>query len=253
VCFPGPLLDYSVCQPVVSAVGFGPDYVYPAPLGGSAQYLEPTTMLDLAVVAGATQIAPNFILSEVAQEWKGQWAVVQPHAVQSLQDIRDDAGAVVVNSGYRSPSYNASVGGASSSRHMYGDAFDIVATGLSLAETSDLCYAHGASFVSVYVAHVHCDWRNDSLNAVFYGGATPLMYGVQSTASVRTAILQSADGVWSAPAQGWDEGEPLRQWRAYGSDGRLLASQDSDTFTPVIGAALVEVTVGLELTLRSDI
>ncbi len=46
-----------------------------------------------------------------------------------LEAVRKKAGnsSITINSGFRSTSYNASVGGASNSMHVYGDAADIVA------------------------------------------------------------------------------------------------------------------------------
>jgi len=40
-------------------------------------------------------------------------------AAATLQPLRDEVGALIVNSGYRSPSHNASEGGASRSYHLY--------------------------------------------------------------------------------------------------------------------------------------
>lgn len=57
----------------------------------------------LEAIDQSGQITPNFTLEETAQVWKGRYAVVQPHAVAYLQDLRDMIGPIVVNSGYRSP------------------------------------------------------------------------------------------------------------------------------------------------------
>lgn len=52
-----------------------------------------------------------------------------------LEDIRAHFGkSVNINSGYRCPVHNANVGGASSSRHMAGDASDLWIEGVSPAE-----------------------------------------------------------------------------------------------------------------------
>ncbi|NCG17807.1 MAG: hypothetical protein GWP91_02190 [Rhodobacterales bacterium] len=252
VCYPGPLGDYSVCLPVVSAVGLGPDYAYLSPLGGSVQYSVPVTMLDLDAVASSTAIAANFVLDEVAQAWKGQWGLVQPHAIENLQAMRDDAGGILINSGYRSPAYNMSVGGAEYSRHMYGDAFDMVGISIGLEDLADLCYTHGAGFVSVYVSHVHCDWRDDPLDSVFFGTASPYVYWPASR-PFRGAELVQVGAVLQAPAQGWDEGEPLRTWRVYDVDGQMILEQDAFDLVVPEGAASATVTVGLEFTLVFDL
>ena len=49
-----------------------------------------------------------------------------PPAIEKLQALRDRLSkALIVRSGYRSPSHNRAVGGASASKHMLGTAFDI--------------------------------------------------------------------------------------------------------------------------------
>ena len=49
-----------------------------------------------------------------------------------LEGVREHFGVpVVVNSGYRCPTHNANVGGATASRHMVGDASDIMVSGVN--------------------------------------------------------------------------------------------------------------------------
>jgi len=51
---------------------------------------------------------------------------------EQMQKIRDVLGvSITVNSGYRSPDYNKSVGGASKSQHLLGCACDFTAKGLT--------------------------------------------------------------------------------------------------------------------------
>jgi uncharacterized protein YcbK (DUF882 family) len=47
-------------------------------------------------------------------------------AVHLLQPIRDTDGSVTINSGYRSPRLNESLGGSSTSQHLLAEAVDIV-------------------------------------------------------------------------------------------------------------------------------
>lgn len=242
-CYPGEGADWLTCLKTVKLVPLPADYDYPDPL--DARYLEPVRFLDLAVHDPATMLAPNFALDEIAQEWKGQWAVVQPHAVDTLQRIRDVLGPVIVNSGYRNPSYNTSIGGATWSRHMYGDAFDVSATDASLDDVADACEDEGAGYIGWYEAHIHCDWRNDALDPVFYG--------LRSAGPDTVVELRSATVVWdglslTAPAEGWDEGEPLREWVARDAAGLVVAVATARSFVPPLNAAEVEVTVGREVT-----
>ncbi len=224
---------------------WGADYAYPEPYQGSAQYRAPLRYVDLVVQDPDLKLAPNFVLGELMQEVKGRYAVYQTHVVQHLQDIRDETGgSITVNSGYRNVTYNAGVGGASSSRHQYGDAVDMKSGAVGLAELGSVCEDHGAGYVGYYDTHVHCDWRGDSLDEAFYGGA-------RSGTSVARPTL-SAQLVWQgrdlvAPAQGWDEGEPLREWTAMAADGSILSSQAGPRFRPPAGAARVRVVVGREV------
>lgn len=171
VCYPGADSAGDTCVPVVAwDPAWGSDYEYPEPLDGSAAYSKPARFVDLSAVDPALALAPNFVLDEFMQEWKGRYGVYQPHVVETLQAMRSDSGgALYVNSGYRSPGYNASLeGSATWSRHMYGDAVDMYSATLSLSELGDLCESYGADYVGMYSSHVHCDWRYSPLEPAFY-------------------------------------------------------------------------------------
>jgi hypothetical protein len=242
-CYPGLDEDWTTCM-ALEDVDPGPDYVYPEPLDGSAQYREPVLWLDLTVEDPAMHLAPNFLLDEIAQEWKGPYAVVQPHAIERLQDMRDELGALIINSGYRSPEYNETVDGVTWSRHIYGDAFDIDPVSVSLDTLADTCAEHGAGYVGVYVDHIHCDWRDDPVDVGFFGPA-PIL-------NITTQPYLRAEPMWVGEAltttsEGWDEGEPLREWTAFDAQGRVLAEARGQTWVPPEGTARIRCTVGKAL------
>jgi len=55
---------------------------------------------------------------------------------EQLQIIRDYTGkSITINSGYRSPEHNASIGGVSNSQHVLGKAADIVIDGMKPSDT----------------------------------------------------------------------------------------------------------------------
>jgi uncharacterized protein YcbK (DUF882 family) len=58
---------------------------------------------------------------------------------EEMQTIRNTLNtSITVNSGYRSPSYNKSIGGASRSQHLLGKACDFTAKGLTPYEVAEI-------------------------------------------------------------------------------------------------------------------
>ncbi len=167
-CFPGVTGDYSTCLPLVFPSTTLEGYDYPSALNGAENYRMPLGFIDLDAVDPKTQLSRDFTLAEVAHRWKGRYAVVQPHAIASLQALRDAVGSITVNSGYRSPAYNRGVGGATHSRHMFGDGFDMDPNDVALSSLEDACQS-GGGFLVEYTSHVHCDFRFAALDGSFFG------------------------------------------------------------------------------------
>jgi 3D (Asp-Asp-Asp) domain-containing protein len=244
LCFPS-----GNCVPLVSAASVGSGYGYPAPLSGNINYRAPLAYIDLEAV-GNVQVAANFKLGELAQASKGRYAVVQPHAVSRLQDLRNALGSIGVNSGYRSPSYNAGIDGATHSRHMYGDGFDLAPQAVSLSTLESACTSHGGTLVE-YTSHVHCDWRNDPVDAKLFGSPALGEPDFDFEPPPFSASLEREGGLWIAPAAGFDEGEPMRRWTALDADGEVIYEATGESFAPPSGTATVEVLVGAQLELTS--
>ncbi len=242
LCFLGPDRDNSVCFPLAFP-GSPSGYNYPSPL--NSNYRAPVAYIDLDQVDESTQIAPNFTLGEFASRAKGRYAVVQPHAIKRIQDMRDAAGSMRINSGYRSPTYNAGVGGASRSRHMYGDAFDIKPLSTSINSLESVCNNNGGKLVE-YNSHVHCDWRFDPQDQKLFGSTAvaPDSHPNDFAMAEFSASIERHDGALTAPAEGFDEGEPVRRWTALDASGNIIAEFTGDTFVPPADASVVEVDVG---------
>ena len=136
-----------------------------------SQYAAPTRIIDLDTVDASFPLAPNFTLGEFMARRKGRYGLYSPQTVTSIQALRNQLKVPVrVNSGYRSPGYNAGLTGAAKwSRHQYGDAVDFISDGASIPELAKICEDLGASFTQTYTSHVHCDWRNTNLPEPFYG------------------------------------------------------------------------------------
>jgi uncharacterized protein YcbK (DUF882 family) len=83
----------------------------------------------------------NFTLKEFASKDGTATPLSVVHKLQqlaiNLQALRDEIGKPIrINSGYRSPSHNRAVGGALRSRHVVGDAADIVVVGMPPTEVA---------------------------------------------------------------------------------------------------------------------
>lgn len=254
-CYLGPGRDGTVCLALVPYdEAWGGDYDYPAPYDGSAQYAAPARYVDLDAVDPGLELAPNFALDEYMAAWKGRWGVMQPHAVERVQNVRDDVGgALSVNSGYRSPGYNAGVGGVTYSRHQFGDAADLDVDGLSADALADICAANGADYVATYeTGHTHCDWRDHPLDPAFYD-VTAMRAVALGGPALPTAALTRVGAAWAAPADGFDEGEPLRLWSAFDAAGKLLDSAEGRRYTPPANARRLRVNVGRQIVLEADL
>ena len=226
-------------------------YSYPPPLQGNPNYRAPIRYLDLEALDGQVALAPNFTLKEIAKAWKGRYAVVQPHAIARLQQLRDLLGPIAVHSGYRPPGYNADIGGAANSRHMYGDAFDLDPVDATLEQLEQACSGNGG-FLVEYETHVHCDWRSEAVDLEFFGpadGAAP----VKPPSRLAARLEHDGGALWLAPARGFDEGEPLRRWTARDRSGRVMAQARGRSFAPPVGASTIEVLVGAQVRLRAEL
>ena len=247
VCYPGEDNAWTTCVPLSYPEPTPAGYEYPAPLNGDPNYRAPIAYLDLEAIDGELMVAPNFRLNELAQADKGKWGVVQPHAVASLQVLRDAVGGISVTSGYRSPEYNAGIGGVMHSRHMYGDGFDLDPIDVGLAELEAQCTSAGGMLVE-YDTHVHCDFRFDDVDEEFFG---PPGAPVGPADPGFSAELLEDDGVYTVVPIGFDEGLPRIRWTARDASGAVLHSGEGLVYVRPARAAVVEVDVGRAVTLRA--
>lgn len=111
---------------------------------------------------GNVKLAPNFKASEFRCKDNSDVIFIAPALVDILQKIRDYYGkAVNINSGYRTPSYNKKVGGATYSQHLYGTAADIRITGVKpkdLAAYIETLMPNKGG-IGIYSSFVHVDVR----------------------------------------------------------------------------------------------
>ena len=120
---------------------------------------------------GTKKLSTNFTVKEFACNDGTDAVFVAPRLVMVLQSIRSHFGkAVNIHSGYRTPPYNAQVGGVDGSQHTYGTAADISIKGVSVSDVA--AYARSImpdwggvgiykeqGFVHVDVRETRSDWN----------------------------------------------------------------------------------------------
>lgn len=137
---------------------------------------------------GGIKLSAHFTAREFACKNGSDQIKIDTKLVQLLEQIRTWAGAPVsITSAYRTPTYNAKVGGAKSSQHVLGKAADIVVKGKSPSDVARFAQAIGATGIGLYTASkfVHIDvrasryfWRNSGSGNVTvntHGGACPYL------------------------------------------------------------------------------
>lgn len=109
-------------------------------------------------------LSKNFRVKEFACNDGSDTVLIVPELVEVLQKIRDHFGApVVLNSAYRTAAYNAKVGGAPKSQHMYGSAADITVAGvdpLAVAQYAEFLLKDSGG-IGVYQTFTHVDVRTN--------------------------------------------------------------------------------------------
>ena len=120
---------------------------------------------------GAKQLSAHFKVREFACRSGADAVLIAPRLVMVLESIRAHFGAAVtINSGYRTPEYNAKVGGVARSQHCYGTAADISVRGQTPAAIA--AYARelmpdwggvgvyaGQGFTHIDVREAKADWN----------------------------------------------------------------------------------------------
>lgn len=124
-----------------------------------------------------TQLSESF--NSVEFDCHGQGCcfetIINPKLVEYLQQIRDHFNApITITSGYRCPTHNRNVGGATGSRHSKGDAADIVVAGHSSKEVAQYAESIGIKGIGLYESSsdgyfTHVDTRD--AKSFWYGQA----------------------------------------------------------------------------------
>ncbi len=106
-------------------------------------------------------LATNFLAKEFDCKCKScSSTIIEEELVEILQKIRTHFGKPVhINSAYRCAAHNKAVGGASKSKHLYGQAADIKIDGVSPLEIAKYAESIGVKGIGQYSNFVHVDTR----------------------------------------------------------------------------------------------
>lgn len=109
-----------------------------------------------------TNVSEHFKVREFACNDGSDTVLIDDALVERLERIRGVFGSgITITSGYRTPSYNAAVGGAASSQHTKGTAADIQLRGvppLAVANYVEETFSTGG--IGVYGTFTHVDTRS---------------------------------------------------------------------------------------------
>ena len=141
-----------------------------------AKGVENTTMATNTYKKGQkTKLSENFNSSEFDCHGSGccSETIINPKLVEYVQKIRDHFGkSITVTSGYRCPTHNKRIGGATGSRHSKGDAADIVVSGVAPREVAKYAESIGIKGIGLYETNAdghftHVDTRD--VKSFWYG------------------------------------------------------------------------------------
>lgn len=108
-------------------------------------------------------VSPHFKAKEFQCKDKSEYLLIATELIEMLEKIRNNFNApVIINSGYRTPSWNSKVNGSSNSYHCKGMAADIVVKGYSskkVAEYANEIMEQGG--VIKYTNFTHIDVREE--------------------------------------------------------------------------------------------
>jgi uncharacterized protein YcbK (DUF882 family) len=104
------------------------------------------------------KVSRNFTLGELSSKDGSNIVLLHPALIIALQTIRDHVGKPIrVNSAFRSPAHNKTIGGASNSLHTLGLAADVVIDGMTPIEVASLASDMGLGGIKAYPTFTHID------------------------------------------------------------------------------------------------
>jgi len=128
------------------------------------------------------KISPNFTKQDFASKGGGEYIPISKALLARLEALiillKKTRKDVTITSGYRTPEYNAKVGGVSDSQHLYGKAVDIKIAGVDPYTVAMMGRKVGFTGIGVYNTFTHLDVREGAFTA--WGiGAEELKKGME--------------------------------------------------------------------------
>ena len=145
--------------------------------------------------------------------------------VELLERIRTAAcGAVTVNSGYRTASYNQKVGGARASQHLLGRAADIQVSGASPLLVGQIAeyYLGGHGGIGIYQTFTHVDTRTARARWDQRSGREVAVSGWPGWQPKEGTVMDNIPSAYAEEAVAWAVENGLLQG---GEAGNLMLSQ----------------------------
>lgn len=120
----------------------------------------------MSIHGSGYKLSEHFTLREFQCHDGQDFIAVDPRLIELLENIRKRCGApVIINSGYRTPSYNRTLkGSAAQSRHLFGMAADIKVKGYSPEQIAAIAgdYLGNSGGIGIYKTFTHVDVRTGS-------------------------------------------------------------------------------------------
>ena len=156
---------------------------------------------------GQNNLTEHFKVSEFASHDGADEVFIDLDLVYKLEEIRRHFGSpIIISSGYRTPSWNKKVGGASGSFHTAGKAFDIIVKGVSPYDVAHFAQGLWIKGIGCYKdeGFVHIDARREQ--AFWYGKAVKYTDTFGNFPScecfVRNVRLAHMTDGWTMPKHG---------------------------------------------------
>lgn len=163
------------------------------------------------------RLTANFKVNEFACKCGCSTVKIDDKLVKFVQKIRTHFGkSITINSGYRCSKHNAKIDGASKSKHVYGQAADIVVEGVSPKEVAKYAESIGVLGIGLYNTDkdghfVHIDTRTTKffwlghaqVKQTTFGGSQPKsnskVKAFQQAAikdGFKNILTKGANGIW---------------------------------------------------------